>query len=92
QYEDQLIYSEPAAWHVPVRHTLGAVLLKANRAEKAEAVYKKDLENIRDNGWSLMGLHQSFKAQDKTIDAEETLQRFNKAWAKADIKISGSVL
>ena len=92
QYEDLLIYSEPAAWHVPVRHTLGAVLLKANMPEKAEAVYRKDLENIRDNGWSLMGLHQSLKAQDKTIEAEEALQRFKKAWAKADIQISGSVL
>ena len=91
-YEDQLTYSEPAPWHIPVRHTLGAVLLKANRPEKAEAVYLEDLENIRDNGWSLIGLYQSYRAQGKTIDAEETRQRFKKAWAKADIEISGSVL
>lgn len=59
--EDNLIYDEPPDWHVAVRQSLGAVLLTAGRP--AEAVYWQDLEQNRENGWSLFGLIQSLRAQ-----------------------------
>ncbi|MGB5665017.1 tetratricopeptide repeat protein, partial [Eudoraea sp.] len=55
--EDKLVYTEPAAWHVPTRQNLGAILLKANKFNEAEVIYKEDLEVLRQNGWSLMGLY-----------------------------------
>lgn len=91
-YEDELAYSEPTAWHIPVRQTLGAILLKANQPEEAARMYKEDLAKIPKNGWSLMGLSQSLKAQGKTKEAKEIRKEFNKAWVEADVEITASVL
>jgi tetratricopeptide (TPR) repeat protein len=91
QAEDQLAYDEPADWFVPVRHVLGAALLKAGKAADAEAVYRADLRRNPENGWSLYGLAQSLIAQHRASEADEVKERFNKAWAKADITISASV-
>ena len=63
QLQDDLPYTEPPFWPNPTRQTLGAVLLAANRPAEAEAVYRKDLEWHRDNGWTLFGLLQSLRAQ-----------------------------
>ena len=41
--EDGLVYTEPAEWHYPPRHALGAVLLAAGRPAEAETVYWEDL-------------------------------------------------
>ena len=68
--EDNLTYTEPAAWHIPTRQNLGAVLLKAEKFAEAEAVYKEDLDVLRQNGWSLMGLYKSLEAQGKLEEAE----------------------
>lgn len=92
QNQDELAYSEPAAWHVPVRQTLGLALLKAGRAEDAEAVYREDLKNIRGNGWSLMGLHKCLKAQGKNMEADNVEKKFREAWTGADVQITSSVL
>jgi len=92
EHEDQLTYTEPAAWYIPTRQNLGAILLKANKYAEAEAVYKQDLEKLRQNGWSLIGLHNSLELQGKTEEAKAIKKEFEKAWADADIKIEGSVL
>ncbi|MEQ8220169.1 MAG: hypothetical protein RIM68_07655 [Arenibacter sp.] len=91
-YEDQLIYSEPTAWHIPVRQTLGAVLLRAQKYEEAEKVYKEDLEILRQNGWSLMGLHESLVGQNKLEEAKKIKQEFDNAWKHSDIALKTSVL
>jgi len=90
--EDKLIYTEPAAWHVPTRQNLAATLLKANKYEEAEKIYKEDLDILRQNGWSLMGLHQALMLQGKEDEAKEIKKEFDKAWQHADIEIKGSVL
>lgn len=86
--EDTLMYNEPPDWPVPVRHTLGATLLEADRADEAEAVYWEDLKRNPENGFALFGLEQALKAQGK--DAAEINSRFNKAWNKADHKLTSS--
>jgi tetratricopeptide (TPR) repeat protein len=91
-FEDQLIYSEPTAWHIPVRQTLGAVLLRAQKYEEAEKVYKEDLEILRQNGWSLMGLHESLVGQNKLEEAKKIKQEFDNAWKHSDIALKTSVL
>jgi tetratricopeptide (TPR) repeat protein len=88
--EDGLVYTEPSEWHYPPRQALGAVLLRAGRPSEAETVYWEDLKRNRDNGWSLFGLAQALRAQGKTDQAAVVLQRFEKAWSRADVKLTAS--
>lgn len=88
--ENDLPYSEPAEWHQPVRQVLGAILLEAGQAQKAEKAYREDLAWNRNNGWSLFGLYQSLKEQGKKAEAKVTLSKFKKAWADADVVLKSS--
>ncbi|MCC6861220.1 MAG: hypothetical protein IT158_21820 [Bryobacterales bacterium] len=88
--DDGLLYSEPPDWPNPPRHNLGAVLLEAGRAEEAEKVYREDLKRHRDNGWSLFGLAQSLRKQGREKEASEVMERFDKAWKRADVKLAAS--
>lgn len=83
--EDALVYTEPSEWHYPPRQALGAVLLEAGRPAEAETVYWADLKRNRNNGWSLFGLNQALRAQNKTADATLVEARFKKAWERADV-------
>ena len=89
--QDSLRYAEPPAFHYPVRHSLGALLLEAGQASEAEAVYRQDLEHNPHNGWSLFGLAESLRAQDREEEADEARQRFVKAWRSADVELNASV-
>lgn len=91
-YEDGLTYTEPAAWHIPTRQNLGAVLLKAKKYDEAEKVFRADLEILRQNGWSLMGLHKTLEAQGKTEESKTIKAEFDKAWEHADIELETSIL
>jgi len=82
--EEALPFSEPPLWPLSVRHHLGAVFLLADRPAEAEAVYHADLLQHPDNGWALIGLIQSLRAQHKDDQAAEAEDRFKKAWAHAD--------
>lgn len=90
--EDDLTYNEPSAWHIPTRQNLGALLLKAKRYEDAEKIYKEDLDVLRQNGWSLIGLYKSLNEQGKIKDAKAIKKEFDIAWKDADIEINNSVL
>lgn len=92
EIEDSLRYIEPPDWLVPVRHTLGVVLLDAGRASEAEAVYREDLAIWPENGWALLGLAQAQEARLETAQAAETRKRLQKAWASADITPGASCL
>ena len=74
--EDGLVYTEPAEWHYPPRHALGAVLLAAGRAKEAETVYWEDLQQHPDNGEVLYyyGIMMIFKNR-----ADEALKLFERA-------------
>ncbi|HEY6547793.1 MAG TPA: hypothetical protein VI589_07795, partial [Vicinamibacteria bacterium] len=85
--EDGLVYTEPSEWHYPPRHALGAVLLQAGRAREAETVYWEDLKKNRENGWALFGLARAMEAQGRTEQAALIRARFEKAWARADVKL-----
>jgi tetratricopeptide (TPR) repeat protein len=88
--EDSLVYTEPAEFHFPPRLALGAVLLKAGRAGEAETVYWEDLKRNRESGWALFGLLQALRAQSKDAEAALIQERFNKAWARADVTLRAS--
>lgn len=88
--EDALVYTEPAEWHYPPRHALGAVLLEAGRPAEAETVYWEDLKRNPGNGWALTGLLQALEARGRTEDAAVVAARLDAAWARADIRPSAS--
>jgi tetratricopeptide (TPR) repeat protein len=88
--EDSLVYTEPAEFHFPPRLALGAVLVKAGRANEAETVYWEDLKRNRESGWALFGLLQALRAQNKEAEAALIQERFNKAWARADVTLPAS--
>ena len=90
--EDDLNYMEPPEWTVPVRHTLGAVLVDARRYQDAEKVYRADLAKWPENAWSLFGLAKCLRARNATIEAEQVERRFRKAWSNADAKINATCL
>jgi tetratricopeptide (TPR) repeat protein len=87
--QDNLTYDEPPAWYYPVRESLGAVLLRAGRAAQAEAVFREDLRRNPGNGWSLYGLAQALRAQNKGAAADSADQAFRRAWARADFRPDG---
>jgi tetratricopeptide (TPR) repeat protein len=90
EVQDSLHYNEPEDWYIPMRHSLGAVLLEAERPAEAEKVYRKDLEIHRQNGWALRGLAQSLRAQNRDQEGQRAEAEFEAAWKQADVKIEGS--
>src|ERR1041385_7021751 len=79
-------FATPPDWVVPVRHALGAVLMRAGKPAEAEAVYRGDLRRWPENGWSLHGLGASLDAQGKTAEAEAVRAQFDAVWKRADVK------
>ena len=99
KYEDTLPYDEPWGWMQPARHALGALLLEQGEIERAESVYKADLgfdsSLIRarrhpNNVWSLHGLAECLKRQDKKVELGLISQSLNLAMGRADIPIKAS--
>ncbi|MCB0567617.1 MAG: tetratricopeptide repeat protein, partial [Phaeodactylibacter sp.] len=90
QLEDGLNYNEPPDWFFSVRHHLGPILLEQKRYAEAEALYKRDLEIFRKNGYALKGLYESLVAQGKKEEAREVKKRFDEAWQWADVRLEAS--
>ena len=90
--DTNLPYEEPWGWMMPTRHVLGALLLEQGEAAAAETVYQEDLKWYKNNLWSLLGLHQALKQQQKLEEAESVYASFQTASVRADIKIGASCL
>ena len=90
--DSNLLYDEPWGWMMPARHVLGALLVEQGEVVEAEAVYREDLKQYKDNLWSLLGLYQALKQQGKMEEAESVQASFQKASTRADIKIQASCL
>ena len=88
--QDSLRYDEPKPWNATARQSLGAVLLTAGRAKEAEEVYRKDLEQYPENGWSLYGLTQALRAQKMKKEASAAEKKFRAAWVHSDVTLAAS--
>lgn len=87
-HDDALEYDEPEPLPFPARHWLGAALVEAGRFADAERVYREDLKQHPHNGWSLLGLQQALKGQDRAdpeVDGD-----LAKSWSRADTWIRAS--
>ena len=88
--EDALDYDEPSDEFFPVRHLLGAALLRDGKPAEAAQVYRDDLTRNPANGWALNGLSRALAAQGHAAEAAAARARFAAAWVHADTKIEAS--
>jgi tetratricopeptide (TPR) repeat protein len=86
--EDSMDYNEPPDWFMPVRETLGGVLLRSGKAAEAEQIFRRDLEINARNPRSIFGLMESLKAQHRDHDAEWVQREFEAGWKDADAKLT----
>jgi hypothetical protein len=84
--EDALNYGEPPDWMLPVRETLGAVLLLGGDAADAEKVFRAGLAQYPRSGRYLFGVRESLKVQNKQYAARQIDLEFQSAWRSADAK------
>jgi tetratricopeptide (TPR) repeat protein len=89
--QDALNYEEPPPWYYPVRETLGMELLAAGKTADAEQVFRDDLKQYPENGWSLNGLALCLHARNASDEAASVDARLKKAWAHADVKLPAAV-
>jgi hypothetical protein len=82
--EDSLLYSEPKLWMMPARQYSGVFFMKMNKPAEAEKVYREDLHWNQGNGWSLLGLYQSLKAQGKTKELSKLKKQYTISFSAAD--------
>ncbi|MEO6182997.1 MAG: hypothetical protein ABIP71_07875, partial [Verrucomicrobiota bacterium] len=90
EIEDAIPYMEPAYWPLNVRPALGAVLLRAGKADKAEEIFRADLKQMPRNGWGLLGLETSLRAQNRNEAADAVRRQFAETWKNADTALEVS--
>lgn len=67
--QDDLYYGEPPDWYIPLRQSLGAVLIQEGLYQESEEAFRVALNHLQRNGRLLFGLHYALKAQKKLTDA-----------------------
>ena len=72
---------------IPVRESLGGMLLQTGDAKGAEQVFRDDLERNPRNPRSLFGLAEALTQQNRDYDASWVKQQFETAWQGADVTL-----
>ena len=86
--EDELVYDEPEPLPFAARHWLGALLIETERYGEAEQVYRDELADHPNNGWSLFGLKAALEAQGKSsLEVDKELEA---SWERSDIWLQAS--
>ena len=88
--DDALRYDEPWGWMMPIRHSLGALLVEQGRYDEAKAVFLADLELHPDNGWALKGLATCYHKTGLHQDAMITERLYSESWSRSDITIKAA--
>lgn len=89
--EAGMVYNEPRDWLINPRHYLADACINKGDYKEAQQIIGADLAVNNENGWSLYGYWQLLNAQHKTEAANKMKARFEKAFAKADIELTGPV-
>jgi hypothetical protein len=87
EVEDSLNYDEPEDWYIPVRESLGGMLIVNGDHAEAERVFRAELKKHLRNGRALFGLVESLKKQNKIAAAQFVQREFEAAWKNAEIKL-----
>ena len=78
--EDTLAYMEPPYWYYPVRQSLGAVRLRQGQLDEAEKAFRESLARVRNNGWALAGLAETYRRKHDAAGEKAARQAFAKTW------------
>ena len=78
--EDSLAYTEPPYWYYPVRQSLGSVLLRQGKLDDAERAFRESLSRVRNNGWALAGLVETYRRKGDAAAESRTRRAYAKAW------------
>lgn len=78
--EDTLAYTEPPYWYYPVRQSLGSVLLRQGKLDDAERAFRESLSRVRDNGWALAGLAETYRRKGDAAAEKAARRAYAKAW------------
>lgn len=90
QKDDELRYDEPWGWMMPIRHSLGALLVEQGLYEEAVDVFNADLRLHPNNGWALKGLvtcHHNTGQHQKAMITEKL---FNESWSRSDVSLKAA--
>ena len=78
--EDSLSYMEPPYWYYPVRQSLGSVRLRQGKLDEAEQAFRDSLARVRNNGWAMAGLAETYRRQGNAKAEGATRSAFARAW------------
>jgi tetratricopeptide (TPR) repeat protein len=82
--EAGLLYTEPPPYPRPVVEAWGHAALMLHDYGSAEKAYRQALEREPGGGRALFGLAAAQRGLGRRADADQTLEKARKAWAKAD--------
>ncbi len=89
--EALMVYNEPRDWILNPRHFLANACLVGGKTAEAIKTLKDDLAVNNENGWALFGYWQALVKQQKIAEAAGMKKRYDKAFSKADIKLTAPV-
>jgi tetratricopeptide (TPR) repeat protein len=78
--EDTLAYMEPPYWYYPIRQSLGSVMLRQGKLDDAEELFRESLGRVRNNGWALAGLAETYRHKGDAKAENAARRAFAKAW------------
>jgi tetratricopeptide (TPR) repeat protein len=78
--EDTLSYMEPPYWYYPVRQSLGAIKLRQGKLDEAEKAFRDSLARVRNNGWVLSALVETYDKKKDKKAKEATQAAFKRTW------------
>jgi tetratricopeptide (TPR) repeat protein len=78
--EDALAYMEPPYWYYPVRQSLDSVRFRQGRFAEAEQAFRDSLARVRNNGWALAGLAETYRQMGKPKAERATRAAWKRAW------------
>jgi len=65
----------------PVRQSLGAVLVRLDKLDAAEEVFRASLAQAPNNGWALYGLSEVYRRTANEDALADVTTRLDKAWS-----------
>jgi tetratricopeptide (TPR) repeat protein len=85
-------YAEPPDWDLPVRESLGRVLIMDGQYAEAEKAFREEIARNPRSGRSLFGLAEALRKQNKTASADLVQREFEATWSKSDTKLDTATL